>query len=378
MSAISSTNLVAVKQTRRIMATTISVHLAIRPEQRKQAHAAIARCMAWLERVGERLTRFSAQSELARLNATNATNAWQPVSKLLFNVVAESLAAAHASNGLFDPALLPLLEALGYDRDFRSIARHDGAAMVRTELPQFTAGRWRDIELDPARRRIRMPPGARLDLGGIAKGWAIDVALERFFDAFPHVLLDAGGDLRARGGPEVGNCWALGIGDARAQTADTTPCISQPPVVLALGKGGLATSGATTRWWYQGDERRHHILDPRTSMPVRLWIEAGDDQISNGPLIATASALAPTAAHAEVAAKVALLRGYPAALDVVEAAWQARIAGEREGQQGDPYAAYGDEHVALIVMLGSGVVVCSANVQEYLATSGGGGEIWLD
>ncbi|HEY7834556.1 MAG TPA: FAD:protein FMN transferase [Ktedonobacterales bacterium] len=363
--------LVTVTQTRRIMATAMRVHLAIRPGQEQRADAAIAGCMRWLERVGERLTRFSAESELARLNAASG---WQPVSKLLYNVVAESLAAARASEGLFDPALLPLLEALGYDRDFRALAR-EGVGTARSIAPTFTAGRWREVELDPAGRRIRLPPGARLDLGGIAKGWAADVALERFFDAFPHVLLDAGGDMRVRGGPEEDGCWALGIGDPRADASGIASEASSA-VVLTLGRGGLATSGATTRWWYQDGERRHHLLDPRTGLPARLWIDPRDDSEGGPPLIATATALAPTAAHAEVAAKVALLRGYPGALHAVEAAWRARDASCTD-QARMPTARYGDEEVALILILGNGAVVCSAHIREYLAALGGGGELWL-
>jgi hypothetical protein len=125
------------------------------------------------------------------------------------------------------------------------------------------------------------------------------------------------------------------------------------------------------RWWYQAAERVHHLIDPRTRRPARVWVDATDDRPGAEPLIATATALAPTAAHAEVATKVALLRGYPQALDIVAAAWKSREASEQNG-------AYGDVGVALILVLGTGEVICSTNFQDYLATMGGGGNIWLD
>ena len=108
-------------------------------------------------------------------------------------------------------------------------------------------GRWRDIELDRARRRIRLPDGARLDLGGIAKGWAADRALDLFFVPFTNVIVSVGGDMRVRGGAQAGACWAIGVGGASgwpgARGASTRRSSRS-------GAAGMATSGATDRWWY--------------------------------------------------------------------------------------------------------------------------------
>src|SRR5262249_55293549 len=151
-------------------------------------------------------------SELCRLN--QAAGEWRAVSQLLFDIVEQSLMAARVTDGLFDPSLLTLLEQLGYDRDFDSISAsetdeqspHQGAASA---LPQ--TGLWRECELDSEGLRIKLPPGAKLDLGGIAKGWAADQALERFFAGFPDLILNIGGDMRVRGEREPGVPWALGV-----------------------------------------------------------------------------------------------------------------------------------------------------------------------
>jgi thiamine biosynthesis lipoprotein len=362
-----------VEHSQRLMATPVGVHIAVDPEDEARARAAIEDCLVWFREVETRLTRFVAESELCQLNA--AAGAWRRVSTLLFSVVEQSVAAAAASDGLFDPTILPVLEALGYDRDFKDIAYREVPTARNADTMVAELGSWQGIELDGARRRIRLPPGTRLDLGGIAKGWAADVALDRCFSAFPDVLIDVGGDLRSRGGPWEGELWAIGIGDPH-ETPQATPDspaadVERCAAVLTLGRGGLATSGATMRWWYQAGERQHHLIDPRTGRPARVWIDAADDQVESEPLIATATALAPTAAHAEVATKVALLRGYPQALDMVQAAWKTSGAH-------DPSRAYGDAGVALILVLGTGQVVCSTNLLEYLATRGGGGNVWLD
>ncbi|HEX9039359.1 MAG TPA: FAD:protein FMN transferase [Ktedonobacterales bacterium] len=335
-----------VQRYERIMGTRVGAQVAISPKEAEAAGAAIDACLAWMREVDRRLTRFSADSDLARLNA--ASGDWAPAGEMLFEVVERALHAAKESNGLFDPTILPALEAWGYDRDFSAIAFREAARSWRVPHDSILSGGWREIALDRASHRIRLPSGARLDLGGIAKGWAADVALERFFAAFPNALVDVGGDLRARG--EVSMCqpWPIEVGAGAGKA------------IVTLGGGGLATSGASERWWLRAGVRSHHLIDPRTARPARLWIDRADDAPDQPPLIASASAFAATAEQAEVAAKVALLRGFPAALDAVEAPAEA-----------------GSAEVALLLALGTGAVVFSANLHAYLARMGAGGDVWI-
>jgi thiamine biosynthesis lipoprotein len=348
-----------VEQTRRIMGTDVSVYVAVPPSEQASAQAAIEACMAWLREVDRRLTRFNPASELCQLNA--ASGKWRPVSRLLFTAVQEALTAAEMSAGLFDPTLLPQLEALGYDRDFALIGSADHSPVEPAE-PGASSGSWQQIQLDAKRQRILLPRGTRLDLGGIAKGWAADVALKRYFHSLEHVIINLGGDLRLRGRRQPDEEWAVGIRDPRL---DHLPGPIPHIVVLTLGQGGLATSGGTSRFWQQGNRWRHHLLDPRSGLPANVWISfRGEAEEASAQLIATATALAPTAARAEVAAKAALLRGYPDALHAVERAW----AGDAEMDA--------DTEVALLLVLGTGKVVVSANMQDYLDTCGGGGMLW--
>jgi thiamine biosynthesis lipoprotein len=388
---------VLVAETARIMAIEVSVQLAAAPAQEAAARNAAHVCMAFFAEVDARLSRFKPESELSRLN--RAGRAWVDVSDLLFDCLAEALDAARATGGLFDPTLLHPLEALGYDRDYAAIARREVAADVASGdvadaadvAPRDVSpahGRWREIELDRARRRVRLPDGVAIDLGGIAKGWAADVAFARFCAGFPGALLNLGGDLRLHGGPQPGQPWSVGIRDPRDEQVDGAPRYS---AVIAFSRGGLATSGAVSRWWRRGGQRQHHLLDPRTGQPMRLWVaeDAGDDGESGEPavpqndepasdlrgtrLIATATALAPTATQAEVAAKLALLRGYPDALRAVERAWGAPFAGSLSSPNGhrvSPAAATSpaDADVALLLAFGVGEVALSQNLRAYLAS----------
>src|SRR5207248_6614299 len=136
-----------------------------------------------------RLSRFRPDSELARLNAADG----RPVAAgpLLLGVLREALRAAAATDGQYDPCLGRQLADAGYARSFAERATWDPPAASSRRA----GGAWRDVEVD-ARGRVRLPRGAQLDLGGIAKGMAVDAALDLLAAAgIPAALVSAGGDL---------------------------------------------------------------------------------------------------------------------------------------------------------------------------------------
>ncbi len=331
-----------ITQEDRVMACATSVHIAAPPEQAAEAQAASAACFDWFRAVEACLTRFDETSELCDLN--RAAGTWFAASETLFTMTHVALSAAKAADGLFDPTLLPQITALGYDRDYDLIARQE---VPEAELPPVTGG-WRGILLDPDQRYIFLPYEVGLDFGGIAKGWAVDEALARFCAPFPGAILNIGGDIALRGGPQPGEPWPVGIYDplrsVEGQTAENI-------AVITLNGGGIATSGATRRWWRQRGIPRHHVLDPRTGLPTLLWIAPSTDG-HDAERIAMATALASSGAHAEVAAKLALLGGPSSSAD-----------------------AKGEDEVALLWVMGDGLLRLSANFEAYLARHGEGG-LW--
>lgn len=227
------------------------------------------------------LTRFDPASELSRLNA--AAGRPMVVSPFLFEVLAIARRAAEATDGLFDPTLLGPLEAIGYDRDFADLAA--GAAPTPPDPGWPASGGWRSMRLDRDGRSVTLPAGSGLDLGGLAKGMAVDAALGLLSGRkIRSAAVDAGGDLGVVGRPPGAEAWQIAVEAPDGER------------VVSLTSGALATSSVWRRHWRQAGVTRHHLIDPRTGLPAE------------GP-VRSVSVAAPTCAQAEVAAKAAFLLG---------------------------------------------------------------------
>ena len=240
--------------------------------------ASIARDMfaAW-ER---RCSRFDPDSELSRLIA--APGSPVVVTSALFDAIATAMSAAEATDGIFDPTVLHRVEELGYDRTFAQVAP-SGPADEAVTRPW--TGAWREVRLDRASRTVELPRGVGLDLGGIAKGMAVDASLEALIGAgVTPAAVDAGGDLAVVGTPPGLSDWLIAI--------DT----NDGGHVVALPHGALTTSSTARRRWTRGDRDVNHLVDPRTGAPAATGITS-------------VTVSAHRCAQAEVAAKTALLLG---------------------------------------------------------------------
>ena len=263
------------------MGTEVAV---LAPAGRTAEAAGLARRL--FEDWERRLSRFRPDSELALLNAHAGRPV--PVGELLYRVLETALAAARATGGVYDPTMAHQLERLGYDRSFERVP-----ARSPRRRPAGPGGGWRGVRMDPAARLVTLPPGVGVDLGGIAKGMAVDAAVVRLGEAgLGPVMVNAGGDLRVHGRLPGGGDWPIVIDGPRGQLR------------VPLAAGALATSGIARRRWSQGGERRHHLLDPRTGEPAwtGLW---------------SVTAVAGSCAEAEVAAKVAFVLGRDAGAELL-------------------------------------------------------------
>jgi thiamine biosynthesis lipoprotein len=243
-----------------------------------------------------RWSRFRPTSELCRLN--NAAGAPVIVSPSTFSLIAHAVDAWRDTGGRYDPTVLAALEAAGYDRDFDAVAR---AGDVATESHADVPG-CRDVELDSLVSAVRLPAGVAIDLGGIGKGAAADDVSGELLDAgvrgVTGVLVNLGGDLRARGAAPPPYGWVVDVDD---------PLESGRTGLLALVEGAIATSTKLRRTWTRGERSLHHLIDPRTGEPA----ESG---------LASVTVVAGEAWRAEVLAKAAFIAGIDEGRALVEAA----------------------------------------------------------
>jgi thiamine biosynthesis lipoprotein len=146
-------------------------------------------------------------------------------------------------------------------------------------------GAWRSIRVDAHQRTVTLPIGAALDFGGIAKGMAVDAALEALIAAgISPVAVEAGGDLRVHGLPTGQTDWPVAVN------------LLEGNETIALLRGALATSSRARRCWQRGGLTVHHILDPRSGMPAETGIWS-------------VTVAAARCTQADVAAKAAFILG---------------------------------------------------------------------
>ena len=249
----------------RAMGSDVELFLDARPTATSLLEAAEVE----LRRLETILSRFRPDSELSRLNEERSLR----VGPELLELVGVSLRWRERTGGRFDPTVHDALVAAGYDRTFEELVPEQEASP--SPPPPACAGH---VEVDERRGSITLGPGCRIDLGGVAKGWAADRALAVLSDAGP-ALVNVGGDIACAGGP-----WHVGV-DTPAGT-----------FTLALSQCGVATSGRDRRRWLRDGREAHHLIDPSTGAPAE------------GDLVA-ATAVAATGADAEVLATSLFLTG---------------------------------------------------------------------
>jgi thiamine biosynthesis lipoprotein len=234
-----------------------------------------------------RFSRFEPDSELSRFNRD--PRATVPVTPLMRRLVEAAVRAARETGGLVDATLVEELRRAGYGSHFEGegIPLAGALAQAPSRRPggPSPSERWRAFVVDRRSGTVTRPPGTGIDPGGIAKGVFADelAAMLAGFDAF---AIDCAGDVRIGGRAGLEREVRIGSPFDRA-TLHT----------FELRGGGIATSGIGRRSWVGADGApAHHLLDPRTGRPAFTGV-------------VQATALAPTAAEAEILAKAAVLSG---------------------------------------------------------------------
>ena len=260
-----------------IMGTTASFRLIGEPAAVAAADRAARR---EFERISECCNLHDPRSELSLLNASAAKTPFV-CSETLYAVLREARRAWVESEGAFDITAKPLMDLWGF---YRKRAAEPEPSEISAALRLVGLEK---VEFDDAAKTVRFTrSGMALDLGGIAKGIAVDRAFDAASPLVDGILIDLGGNLRMRA-PSGGRVFRIGIREpfGGRGTARVEEC----------REGAFSTSGGYERFVTFGGVRHAHIIDPRTGRPGR------------GNLAVTV--FAPGAAEADWMSTAVFLRG---------------------------------------------------------------------
>ena len=202
------------------------------------------------------MSTYRPTSEISRVN-DSAGGIPQRVSPQTMHVLLHAKRLWIASGGLFDPTVGPLVRAWGFQGDSGAVP-----SSARLDSLRALVG-YQRVELDSAQGAVCLTrAGVRLDLGGIAKGYALDLARAALTD--PRItggMVDLGGNVLVFGRPPTGTQWVIGIRHPRY--ADRVLG------TVSLDSGAVATSGDYEHFIRVRGVRYGHLIDPFTGYPRR-------------------------------------------------------------------------------------------------------------
>jgi thiamine biosynthesis lipoprotein len=225
------------------------------------AKKSIEAAFAEIQKVDDLMSDYKNDSEISIVNR-DAFNRQVKISKSTFEVLQKSIEFSRLTNGAFDITVGPLV-------DLWHLAAESNAVPSKNELRETRSKvGYEKLILDANELTVRFKvKGMRIDLGGIAKGYAIDKAIEATQSAgAAGAMVDIGGDIRCFGRPMQGkNHWLIGLQDPNLVASDPWPVTRDVPLlILRLKDDAVATSGSYRRFTLIDGRKYSHIINRRT------------------------------------------------------------------------------------------------------------------
>lgn len=234
------------KREEAIMGTAIKIELW--SEDRLAGEVAMSAVMDEMHRIDHAMSPYRPDSELSRINR-DAGTAPVAVSAEMFQLLTRAARFSHLSAGAFDISYA----AVGRLYDYRMGTRPTPAELTNARA----AVGYHHVVLDAHAHTVRFArPGMCIDLGGFAKGYAVDNATAILRQrGVAHANVSAGGDSRVLG-DRRGRPWMIGIRNPRRP--------GEVVAMLPLQDTSISTSGDYERYFIEDGERFHHLIDPAT------------------------------------------------------------------------------------------------------------------
>lgn len=256
---------------RRVMGTLARVVVVV--QDRNQAAAAIQKAFDEIENVQILMNDRDPNSQLSEVNRRAF---FEPVAvdDAVFEVLAASIEYSRLSDGAFDVTVGPVVLLWRQSATTGEPPAAEALAEARASVG------WQSLLLDAEHKTVRFgKEGMRLDLGGIAKGYAVDRAIQAMRDlGVPGGMVDIGGNIRCFGQPaHYARHWQIGLQDPRHEQALL--------MTLVMDERAVATSGDYRRFAVVDGQRFSHIINPRTA--------------SSSQTLSSVTIIAPTAMQAD-------------------------------------------------------------------------------
>jgi thiamine biosynthesis lipoprotein len=269
-----------IHEARVLMDTLVSISVYTQnPAAEPRIRRAMAGAFAEMARIDSLMSSYRQDSEVSRINHQVVAGGEISVSADVDTVLRLAQWAAKVSGGAFDVTIAPVLQLWGFGTDSvglpppeKIVARLPLVNYHNLEVKVENGNRAPGAEKNQI---ILHKPGMAIDLGGIAKGYAVDRGLEVLCQAgFRDVMVEAGGDLRAIASPLTAGRRYIWIRHPRASNfdnADNGKVSSRKQAFFGrfkMDSGAVATSGDYERFFERNGKRYHHLLDPRTGYPA--------------------------------------------------------------------------------------------------------------
>lgn len=236
--------------------------------------------MAEMRRINVAMSPYREDSELSRINQQAADHPVK-ISKELFDLIGRAQHYSELSNGAFDITFA----SVGHLYDYRNRVKPSDAELQ----DKLSAINYKFIQLNNKNQTIQFSrSGVRIDLGGIAKGYAVDNGIRILEECgIKHAIVTAGGDSRIMG-DRHGRPWMVGVREPRSKDG--------VKVALPLVDTAISTSGDYERFFIEDGKRYHHIISPSTGQSVSSVSSVtviGPDALSTDALSTTVFVLGP-------------------------------------------------------------------------------------
>lgn len=303
--------------TRQVMGTLARIEVVA--SDRTKAVSAIQEAFDIIARLESLMSDYDPNSQLSYVN-DRAFLETVPVDDSVFDVLAAAKEYSRLSEGAFDITIGPVVQLWRQSRKTGLAPSPDALAVAKAAVG------WQDLILDPENKTVRFAKqGMRLDLGGIAKGYAVDQAIESLRQSgLLGGLVDIGGNIRTFGTPaRNAPHWQIGLQDPRDEQSLL--------MVLILDDKAVATSGDYRRFAVIDGQRFSHIINPQTAQSAQA--------------LSSVTIIAPTAMQADALSTIVTILEEAKGLALIDS----------------------DEGIEAVIVK-EGKLIKSRNVEKYLKT----------